>query len=103
MINLAESFPKLGSNGRTYLVAKLRDELLVARKDVRAVLDEAGQGPEAQWRLPVLLDDVQMRPVQSSAHLARLLDDRVDALRERVVEQRQRGLRNRHVSISVLR
>ena len=78
--------------GGTHLVAELRDELLVAREDVRTVLDEERQGPEAQWRLAVLLDDVQVRIVHAPAHLARLLDHRVHPLRERVVEHGQRRL-----------
>lgn len=41
-----------------YLVLELVDELLVARHDVRAVLDEATESPEPERRLAVLLNDV---------------------------------------------
>ena len=51
-------------------------------------MDETTEGPEAQWRLAVLLDDVEMRIVHAPPHLARLFDDRIDALRERVLKQR---------------
>ena len=78
--------------GSAYLVPQLADELLIARKRVRTVLDEAAEGPEPQRRLAVLLDDVQMWVVRPATHLARLLDDRVDALRKGVVEDLQRGL-----------
>ena len=81
-----------GLGDETHLVAQLRDELLVAGQDVRAVLDEAAEGPEAERRLAVLLDDVQVRVVHAPAHLARLLDHRVHPLRERVVEHGQRRL-----------
>ena len=78
--------------GSAYLVPQLADELLIARKRVRTVLDEAAEGPEPQRRLAVLLDDVQVRIVRPAARLADLLDDRVDALREGVRQDWQRRL-----------
>ena len=38
-------------HGETHLIPQLRDELLVTGEDVRAILDETTEGPEAQWRL----------------------------------------------------
>lgn len=73
----------------TYLVPKGRDELAVARRPVKPVLDETRQSPLPERGLAVLLDDVQMGPIGTSAHLSRLGDDCVDALREGVIEQRQ--------------
>ena len=76
----------------TYLVAQLRDELLVAGQHVGTILDETAEGPKTQWRLAVLLDDVEVRVVDTPAHLARLLDHGVHSLREWVVEQWERCL-----------
>lgn len=75
--------------GSTYLISELRNELLIAREDVRAVLDQTAQRPEPQRRFSILLDDVQVRPVDTTAHLACFLYDRVDTLIEWVVQRRQ--------------
>lgn len=80
-------------HGTAYLVPELTDELLVARQDVRAILNEAAKGPQPQWRLAVLLDNVEVRVVDTAAHLPDLLHDRVDALREGVLEHGQRRLK----------
>lgn len=85
-------YTRSDNGGRTHLVAQLRDKLLVARQDVRAVLDETAEGPEPEWRLAVLLDDVQVRVVHAAPHLARFLDHRVQPLREWVVELGERRL-----------
>ena len=84
-----------GLGDETHLVAQLRDELLVARQDVCAVLNETAEGPEAERWLAVLLDHIQMGVVDTPPHLARLLDDGVDSLRERVVEDGKSRLRGR--------
>ena len=75
-----------------HLILELRDELLVTRQDIRAVLDEAAEGPQPESGLAVLLDDVEVGPVWAPTHLPRLRDDSVDALAEGVVEHRQRCL-----------
>jgi hypothetical protein len=65
----------------------LRDELLVAREYVCAILNEAAQCPQTKRCLAVLLDDVNMGIVYPTSHLAGLLDDSVDPLGEGVFEK----------------
>lgn len=87
---------------RVHLVLQGLDELLVAGQHVRAVLDEHAQCPQTKRRLAVLLDDVQVREVHAAAQLADLLDDRVDALREGVLQRAQSGLDEGVCKLSVV-
>jgi hypothetical protein len=80
-----------------YLILQRRDELLVAGQPVRAILDEHAQCPELERRLAVLFDNVEMWEVDASAHLADLLDNGVDPLREGVFK-RTKGRLGRRAS-----
>lgn len=84
---------------RPHLILKLRDELLVAREDVGAILDETAEGPQPQGRLAVLLDDVQMWPIGAPTHLPCLLYDGVDTLVEGVVQNGQRRLQHAEFNV----
>lgn len=72
-----------------YLILQRRDELLVTGQPIRAILDEHAQCPELERRLAVLFDNVEVREIDASAHLADLLNNSVDPLREGVFKRTQ--------------
>ena len=78
--------------GFTYLILKLRNELLVTWQDVCTVLNETTESPQSKRWLSIFLDDVEMLLVDATTRLASFLDDRVHTLREGIVENWQRGL-----------
>lgn len=70
----------------TCLVLEHPDELAIALSRLEPVFDETTQSPLPQSRVPVLLDDVEVRVVRTSSRFPHLADDRVDTLREGVLE-----------------
>ena len=64
----------------TYLILQLVHELLIARHDVRPILDEAAQSPKSERGFAVLFYYVQMRIVRPATHLACLRDNCVYTL-----------------------
>jgi hypothetical protein len=78
--------------GGVDLVPKGANPLAIARRLVKPVLDERRERPLSEGGLAVLLDDVKVCPVGTSTPLARLANDCVDTLGERVVKERKGGL-----------
>ena len=72
---------------RTYPILQHRYELHITRRLFCTILNESAKCPQAQWWLPIFLDDVDMRVIRPTAHLARLGDDGIDPLRERIFEE----------------
>ena len=66
-------------NSEAYLIFQGRKELLIAWKDVRPILDKHAQSPQTERGFTIILDNIQMRVVNTSAHLANLLDDGIDS------------------------
>ena len=80
---------------KIHLVPQHGQILLVAWRLVAPVLDQHAQCPLSECRFSILLDEIQMWPVRSSAHLPSLCNNSIDPLVEVVIQQRQCYLRQR--------
>ena len=66
----------------TYFVLKHVQKLLIARNNIRLVLDKEAECPESHGRLAIFLHDIKVRVIRPAPHLSRLRDDGVHASRE---------------------
>lgn len=69
-----------GDRTASHLVAQCFEELSVARKSVRSILDEHAESPHPQSHFSVLFDDVEVGEVRRASHLTYLADDSIDSL-----------------------
>jgi len=75
--------------------------LLVTGQSIRAILDKHAQCPKLEGRFAVLFNNVEMWEVDTPTHLADLLDDGVDSLREGIFEGTQ-GCLHKVQSVSTI-